>query len=105
MDKYDEQIAELTENPRRIPAAWSRGEGLFQFATCGGKAEGETYGCLTMIRNNVRYTAATPELTEEIRADKRIPINFTEIKPEHLPIFAEWQRRLDREIRNNPDHL
>lgn len=52
-------------------------------------------GCITMIRGSNFYVAATPELTAEIRSDERIPKNADLIRVEHLPVFAEWQRKLD----------
>lgn len=40
------------------------------------------------------------ELTHAIRSDDRIPENAREITLEHLPVFKEWQERLDKEIRS-----
>lgn len=102
MDKYDRQILELTRYPDRIMKHWGNGWGLFQFATPSGKSEPNLYpecGCLTMISSTPAYEASTEELTEAIRNDPRIPVDPELIEVEHLPIFAEWQRRLDKEIR------
>lgn len=52
-------------------------------------------GCLTMIRAGYDR-AHTPYMTRLIRADKRIPTRPDLIKPRHLPVFAEWQRRIDK---------
>ena len=41
----------------------------------------------------------TPELTKAIRKDPRIPKLPKNITVADLPVFAEWQRRLDKEIR------
>lgn len=106
-DKYDEQIAELlADDPYdrefrdRVRTLWQRGEGLFAFAYNPETRDEPCwkYGCLTMIHDGPEYKAQTPELTEAIRADGRIPDDPDEIEPEHLPVFAEWQRRLDREL-------
>lgn len=102
-DKYDEAVEYLTENPKAIWHSWgtptSHPSGcLFQYVTPTGD-DGETYcGCLTLIRGSSNFKACTPELTEAIRADKRIPEKGDEITVEHLPIFAEWQRRIDKEL-------
>lgn len=95
MDKYDEQIACLTLNPARIVDAWALGDCLFQGASHDGEVG--PYGCLTMVRTGA-WNAATPELTEQIRNDMRIPSNCFGITVESLPVFAEWQRRLDKEL-------
>lgn len=64
------------------------------FAYAGDAA---TCGCLTTVRG-CGQVAATPELTDEIRSDERIPEYCADIRPEHLNVFAEWQRRLDKEL-------
>lgn len=102
MDKYDEQIAELTANPGLIEAHWSKGIGLFQFASPYGKGYALDCGCLTMIRSSCkRYVIDTDgnhldDLSDEIRRDTRIPTDPDDITPAHLPVFAEWQRKLDK---------
>jgi len=94
-DKYDEAIAYLTARPDRIYYAWDHPYepmgALFRYA-------GEGCGCLTQIRSDPEMRAATPELTAAIRADKRIPLSPKDITVELLPIFAEWQRRIDKEL-------
>lgn len=67
-------------------------------------------GCLTQIRRdakdilpvinyvNIPYCAITPDLTKEIALDTRIPDSPDRVGLEHLPVFAEWQRRLDKEL-------
>lgn len=92
---YDAQIKRLTENPENIYGEWVGGTGLFAY--CGDKSLNPRIGCLTMIRDGSLRVAATPELTEAIRADKRIPADATKIRPEHLPVFKEWQERIDAE--------
>ena len=73
---------------------------LFSFCTKSGKTENNC-GCLTQIRKNHCNSpaeAATLKLTAEIRADERLPDDPLNIEPHHLPVFAEWQRRLDEEL-------
>jgi len=99
MDKYDEAIKYLTEHPDEIYEAWvnnrlHRAGCLFQF--CGDGLQ-PGVGCPTMVRGG-RYHAATPELTAAIRADDRLPDFSDVITPATLPVFAEWQRRLDKEL-------
>lgn len=108
-DKYDKAIDYLTKNPDQIWANWAcpsitTGGCLFQFATPNGHARhNETiYGCLTTIRSSEGHPfgglAYTPELTEAIQADERIPECGRKIKVEDLPVFAQWQRHIDREL-------
>jgi hypothetical protein len=103
MDKYDKQIKFLTANPERITRQWESGIGLFQFIdrSCDDNESNINSGCLTMIRSNMSCVAiinrnVNNEITEQIRNDERIPINSNDIKVEHLPIFAEWQRKVDQ---------
>lgn len=101
---YDVQIASLTKNPALIERQWSEAEGLFK--CIGGMAHPEA-GCLTMIRNSqdgkhwlgrmaVINGVVDDKLTQEIREDERIPTKCADIKVEHLPIFKEWQERIDK---------
>ena len=108
-DKYDEAVAYLTENPQHIRRDWCRGGAvqrlgadqtgvgplLFMYASEGGELH--NCGCLTMIRGSGEV-AQTEELTRQIREDERIPMCVDEITVESLPVFAEWQRRLDKEL-------
>jgi len=123
-DKYDQAIDWLVEHADDTPTsgddcmideAWSDplehvAGCLFQFCNpTGGNDEelpgGEMCGCLTMIRGGCG-SAWTPELTREIEADLRLPDGlgeFSLLRGDELRAalqpFAEWQRRLDREIR------
>jgi len=103
-DKYDKAIDYLTENPDQIWNSWNEPHSypqgcLFMYVS---KTEhtANNIGCLTTIRRNDGFgkVACTPELTEAIRADERIPKGARDIKVEDLPVFAEWQRRLDKEL-------
>lgn len=79
------------------------GEGgaLFQMATRNFGDCFSAYvariGCLTDIKNSTRYSACTPEFTEQIRNDPRIPCDINEIVPsqETLAPFGEWQTKID----------
>lgn len=101
MDKYDKAIAYLTENPHQIFESWQWGGSLFlrtgnpRPRTCDSDL---VVGCLTQIRADVGYCTPTPELTKAIRNDDRIPKRPEQITVGNLPLFAEWQRRLDKEL-------
>jgi len=121
-DKYDEAIAYLTENPEDIYDAWmlwarsdqttdvKRAHCLFQVARVDpddGSSLG--CGCLTQIRSGLTLGGVRcgvlgksgrqhKRLTTAVRSDKRLPSEPGSIRVEHLPVFAEWQRRLDKEL-------
>lgn len=120
-DKYDEAIDWLVENADDdellegygsvVERAWDgdldQGWCLFQIVSPSGLAW-KACGCLTQIRRPENtLDACTPELTAAIRADERIPFDVCgmkklrgdDLRAALLP-FAEWQRRLDREIRS-----
>lgn len=110
-DKYDNAVEFFRKHPDAVRFAWAKPLShphgcLFQWASRTGRPKELSYkevfcGCLTMIRKNHQYEVeGRPDLTEEIRSDNRIPKGMSSIRIDHLPIFAEWQRRLDHEIRN-----
>jgi hypothetical protein len=107
MDKYDEQIQRLLDDPSITHEQWNCWHGIFQ---CAGNQQGFDTGCLTQIRTNklpdhgrFLYHAFTPELTKEIENDERIPFYPEDVKTrEQMEVLAEWQRRIDREFRNVP---
>lgn len=99
-DKYDEAIATLTEFPDMIRPSWEnpcdyQTGCLFEFTDTGTIYDG--CGCLTQVRAGTD-PAPTVELTIAIRGDRRIPCLLKDITVNDLPVFAEWQRRLDREL-------
>lgn len=106
-DKYDIAIEYLTEYPEEILDTWNSPFNyphgcLFQMVTPSGNYQtpewnSDQCGCLTQVKYK-SYPAWTPELTNEICNDERIP-SSRNITVADLPVFAEWQRRLDREIR------
>jgi len=114
-DKYDAAIEYLWKNPKEIRAAWGRpithpGGCLFQYVGPEVCVEHDgitkASGCLTQIRRDRGYAAFNPageidmELTEEIRNDERIPCIAVKVQLDDLPVFAEWQRRIDQRFRS-----
>lgn len=103
-DAYDKAVAWLTERPGEIYGAWISPDthpagSLFRFCTpTGGPLSGGNCGvncgCLTTVRSG--SVAADSELTRQIRADSRIPCDVEDVIPKNLPVFAEWQRRMDK---------
>jgi hypothetical protein len=110
-DRYDKAIAYLEAHPSEIASAWANpffhpGGALFLYVTHNsgesidlGRGRFKLCGCLTQVRRGTR-DAETEELTEEIRNDTRIPRDFDNVGINNLAVFAEWQRRLDRELRS-----
>lgn len=107
-DKYDRAIAYLTQHPHEIVKAW--GEPFHHPAGClfGYVMQANTResfelarrspcGCLTQVKSGYRC-AQTYALTKAIRADTRIPKWPQWITVDDLPVFAEWQRKLDKEL-------
>ena len=113
-DKYDEAVAFLTENPDLIIDAWERdsleGENarhqcLFDYVIPSQhgtyrRSDNQLCGCLTQIKGEcaVGGVAWTDDLTDAIQEDDRIPEHQTKVTVEDLPVFAEWQRRIDKEL-------
>lgn len=107
MDKYDIAIEELKKNPAEIVNAWDFPK--THPAGCLFKKIGEGWdmelrarcGCLTQIKANIDYYAINhdkvdEEITKQIMADERIPASVSDITIDHLPVFAEWQRKIDK---------
>jgi hypothetical protein len=103
-DRYAVAVAYLTQHPSEIHAAWSHPSchvagALFRMASRRESwSPPSNIGCLTMIRSDRKYRAQTLELTDAIRLDTRIPCSSRDVTVNDLPVFAEWQRRLDREL-------
>lgn len=118
-DKYDDEIeviATATFPEIAVEDHWTMATNLFQFcrpsiSSSSRNPQGIYCGCLTMVREGTG-AAWTPELTEEIRDDYRIHKGNGKLKRavrgangdqqkirDILQPYAEWQRRLDREIR------
>lgn len=97
-DAYDEAVEFLIENDQLIYNSWNH-----PYSTLGGilfiyaapKKNIIACGCLTQIKKG-HMGCSDNEITKQIQADNRLPDNVTAIKREHLPVFAEWQRRLDK---------
>lgn len=107
MDAYDHMVAYLTDNPDQIHDAWNIPTGHVAgalFAPLGSGCE----ACLTQLRVRNSYSpgylygTAGLAIAEEVRLDERIPSNGNGITLKHLPIFAEWQRRIDKELNRVP---
>jgi len=114
MDKYDLAVEYFRSNPDRIETEWNYAicspekypHGAALFGPVARVALRETCcGCLSQVAAGCM--AETEELANAIRADERIPkVKGTErdefekplpfpITVEHLPVFAEWRRRID----------
>lgn len=102
-DVYDEWVDYLTARPHLIEEHWSYATPLFSFVKNKNHPHGCPYrcGCLTLIRAGT-HVAQTPELTAQIKADKRLPDDVSKITPDNLPVFAEWQRRIDQVLNRTP---
>lgn len=97
---YDEQIAYLTKYPKQIENHWLKGEGLFKLLS-GWHSFRFNAGCLTTIRSNPTSNKVyikediDEDLTLQINSDIRIPKSPEDITVEHLPVFKEWQEKID----------
>lgn len=102
MDKYDKEIERLTENPDKIQDSWQYPGPLFAYVVRLELVPAGTVGCLTMYRSKVHRPDTAPlemqTTLTELANDTRLPDNDKKIEPKHLRVFAEWQRRLDREF-------
>jgi hypothetical protein len=105
-DKYDEAIEYLQLMPKEMIYAWNGPRGhsagiLFSFCSSDRRSKyknANVIGCLTLIRQKDYYIAETPALTAAIQADERMPDHEDKITIDSLPVFAEWQRRIDKEL-------
>jgi len=114
-DKYDKAVAYLTRHPGQIETTWGRAlcsdyelddddkeahkKAACLFTRCGDEdGKFQATGCLTQISHGAGVCAGTPELTKAIKADQRIPQNGEDIEVGDLSLFAEWRRRIDKEI-------
>lgn len=128
-DKYDRAIAYLRDHPVQIYDAWNNtgfhpagclfsrlGKGYNQMEFPDGQVQKEIdgrkfeMGCLTQIKTTYddfgyQYIGPTPEITQEILNDSRVP--FSPPRPfegpntitvDHLELFAYYQRRIDKEF-------
>lgn len=111
-DYYDRAVAYLQSRPRdELLATWGApfrypGGLLFQFCTPTGHAVsvngvGVFHGCPTMVAAGT-LPAWTASLTQAIRADRRMTAESHRMQHHHLPVLAEWQRRIDKELGRAP---
>lgn len=116
MDAYDNAIDFFKKNPSLIPEIWDDPKShfagvLFQSVTPSGfgeTSENQEYcGDLCEIRSG-QAVAWTYELTIEIMQDDRLPKIYAsknyipDITLELLPVFAEWQRSIDKTLKRCP---
>lgn len=99
---YDEQIECLTQYPEAIYHSWNASQGLFKAIRGDSFVYDLKYsaGCLTQIRvveSRAAFVNGKVDinLTKEIREDARIPTDPFKITAEDLPVFKEWQERID----------
>jgi hypothetical protein len=97
-DQYTRAVKFFTKRPWAIAGAvaapYSSDHARALFAPVPG-----TNLSLTKIRAS---DWNCPPVFAEIRADERLPKDNQDITPEVLPVFAEWQRKLNastREVR------
>ena len=108
MDRYDEAIEYLVERPEEVGDAWhlpDDEEGGLLFQCCSSSS-----GCLTQVHGG-SLRGPKPELTLEIIDDDRLHKSIGHLSAALLSTdsldarrailqpYAEWQRRMDREIR------
>jgi len=87
-DPYNEPGGALFEHVRPQSKGWS--DNNFMRSHTGGRC-----GCLTQIKD-YQLSARTVELTEQIRADYRIPLTLKGVTKGNITVFAIWQRRIDK---------
>jgi hypothetical protein len=97
-DRYMLHARALSTRPQAIHSEWADGVALFRIVDPFGGC-----GCLTQVRLwGTDYAASRAprirELCMEVSRDVRIPAYPEDITVEHLPVFVEWQRRLDAEL-------
>lgn len=110
-DRYDQEVERLSANPDAIEPSWWHSHPSHDvthsplFDACGysrsGGKSSQFCGCLTQVKCGM-HCAQTSELTDAIRQDGRIPGHSLTIKAKDLPVFAEWQRRIDKELNRTP---
>jgi hypothetical protein len=109
-DKYDLAIEYLKEKPNEIKEAWDYPKThpagcLFQYVSKNGERCCHTSrkplcGCLTQIRKTPDEYEAPYPLKTAIANDERLPKDINDVTIDDLEVFADWQRRLDEELRN-----
>lgn len=110
-DKYDKAIAWLNAQPSFSFAAqhsWNTGTCLppdqtpasCLFAPVRKRGSSRhSCGCLTQLRSCEFLTSDLSAATyKELMTDERIPKSAKDITPDNLEAFAEWQRRVDKEL-------
>jgi hypothetical protein len=119
MDVYDKAMKYLKDNPSKISEIWDDPKShfsgvLFQAVTPDGTAQENEYGelCGDICEiQSLEASAWTRKLEQEILGDFRIPKLFAshgwkpKITVDMLPIFAEWQRKIDVALSRDPSNF
>lgn len=109
-DKYDLAVEYLTAHPKEIEKSWrlngTKYHYLFRHIANRSFNHWQDVpsecGCLTLIRcAGDKYAldkdgAVDLKLSDAIKCDTRIPKRAGLIDINLLPLFAEWQRRIDK---------
>jgi len=117
MDIYEKAITYLTNHPTRIPEVWDDPKShfsgvLFQAVTPSGYSEENLEGLFCGDICEIHSFMAhgwTEVLEEAIAQDHRIPKLFAnnnfvpKITVDMLPVFAEWQRKIDAILMRKPE--
>lgn len=98
-DKYDQAIAAIKNQNLNIVSVWDLSGGqsagnlipqcLFQRIAnpAVGAVNWHNFGCLTMVKSE-ELPVQTPELTEKIKNDPRIPVDPEKITVEDLEVLG-----------------
>lgn len=106
MDFYDTEIERITRSSKPLNEFWLETSDrqarspLFAYVTPDRRCSLEG-GCLTQIKAGLTG-ACTPALARAIRKDQRLPKSGFLIELKHLPVFAQWQRRIDKMLKREP---
>ena len=117
MDIYDKAITYLKNNPTQISEVWDDPKShfsgvLFQAVTPSGYSEENPEGLFCGDICEIHSFLAhgwTEVLEEAIAQDHRIPKLFAnnnhvpKITVDTLPVFAEWQRKIDAILNRKPE--
>lgn len=104
---YDKAVKRLQKHPDQIQKAWLHWDEhpagkIFRKISLEPNTTSRS-GCLTQLRALDREGMwalggdGLPDLflTEAIHNDDRIPAKISNVTPEILPLFAEWQKAVD----------
>ena len=100
----DGAVEYLQAHPDEIRDAWVDPSNhlagqLFEIVYSRRREPCGTIGCLTQIKSGNYEAQDSDELTAAIRADDRIPSSRASVTSDSLPVFAEWQKRIEEYYR------